>query len=74
MRERRVGAGRRERGRDSIREILPEKLLSEKAGRAEQKGEGKAWCGEREGGKEMEGGGKDGTNVYDGVILILLNI
>ena len=31
-------------------------------------------CGEREGGKEMEGGGKDGTNVYDGVILILLNI
>ena len=48
-----MGAGRRERGRDSIREILPEKLLSEKAGRAEQKGEGKAWCGEREGGKEM---------------------
>ena len=41
--EERVGAGRRERGRDSIREILPEKLLSEKAGRAEQKGEGKAW-------------------------------
>ena len=55
-----MGAGRRERGRDSIREILPEKLLSEKAGRAEQKGEGKAWCGEREGGKEMERGEKTG--------------
>ena len=36
--EERVGAGRRETGSDSMRKILPEK-----AGRAEQKGEGKAW-------------------------------
>ena len=58
--EERVGAGRRETGSDSMRKILPEKLLSEKAGRAEQKGEGKAWCGEREVGKEMERGEKTG--------------